>query len=65
MARPTEEHAAYGIGFTSTRHPRMGAVEELRVPLREPQWNERPTVTSRENAGVYGLLWVNVNGISG
>ena len=43
-----------------TRHPRMGAVEELLVPLREPQWNERPTANDRENTGVYRLLSVNL-----
>jgi len=48
-----------------TRHPRMGAVEELKVALRERLWNERPTADIRENAGVYRLLWVNVSGISG
>ena len=59
-----KEHAAYGIGLSMTRHPRMGAVEELKVPLREPQWNERPTAEWGENAGVYRLLRVNVNGIN-
>ncbi len=59
-----KEHAAYGIGIRVTRHPRMGAVEEPTVPLREPSWNEQPTATRRENAGVYRLLWVNVHGIS-
>jgi hypothetical protein len=49
------------MGITWTRHPGTGAVEEPKVPLREPQWNERPTATRREKAGVYTLLWVNVN----
>ena len=30
-------------------------MEELKVPLREPQWNERSTAGSRENTGVYRL----------
>ena len=30
-----KNHAAYGIGLRVTRHPRMGAVEELKVPLGE------------------------------
>ena len=42
----------------------MGAVEELKVPVREPQWNERSTAGSREKTGVYRLLCVNVNGIN-
>ena len=46
-----------------TRHPRMGAVEEPEVPLRERVWNERATADDRENAGVYVLLCVNVCGI--
>jgi hypothetical protein len=41
----------------------MGAVEELKVPLRERLWNERPTADDRENAGVYRLLCVNACGI--
>jgi hypothetical protein len=40
-------------GFKRTRHPRMGAVEELLVPLRERVWNERPTAMNREKTGVY------------
>jgi hypothetical protein len=64
LFRPEQKHAAYGIGLRVTRHPRMGAVEELKVPVREPQWNERSTAGSRENAGVYRLLCVNVNRIS-
>jgi hypothetical protein len=31
--------------------------------VREPQWNERRTASYRENAGVYRLLCVNVNGM--
>ncbi len=62
---PEKKHAAYGIGMRVTRHPRMGAAEELKVPLRERLWNERSTAGSREKTGVYRLLWVNVNGISG
>ena len=46
-----------------TRHPRMGAAEELKVPLREPSWNERATATMCENTGVYRLLWVNASGM--
>jgi hypothetical protein len=42
----------------------MGAVEELKVALRERLWNERSTDNIREKAGVYRLLWVNVSGIS-
>jgi len=42
----------------------MGTVEELKVTLREPSWNERPTVAGCEKTGVYELLCVNVNGIS-
>ena len=38
--RQEQKRAAYGIGLGVTRHPRMGAAEELKVPLREPQWNE-------------------------
>jgi hypothetical protein len=51
-------------GFKRTRHPRKGAVEEPKVTVREPQWNERSTADDRENTGVYRLLWVNVHGIS-
>jgi len=40
-------------------------VEEPEVPRRERVWNERHTADDREKAGVYGLLWVNVSGISG
>ncbi len=42
-AVPTESknNAACGIGLRVTRHPRMGAVEEPEVPLREPSSNER------------------------
>jgi hypothetical protein len=29
------------IGYRVTRHPRMGAVEEPEVALREPQSNQR------------------------
>jgi hypothetical protein len=46
-----------------TRHPRMGAVEQPEVPLREREWNERATADDRENAGVYVLLCVNVCGL--
>jgi len=41
MAYLLRSNAAYGIGFRVTRHPRMGAVEELKVTLREPQSNQR------------------------
>jgi hypothetical protein len=41
----------------------MGAVEEPAVPNGERAWNERATDDDRENAGVYGLLCVNVCGI--
>jgi hypothetical protein len=43
----------------------MGAVEEPEVPRRERLWNELATGNDRENAGVYRLPYVNVNGISG
>lgn len=55
--------AAYGIGLRVTRHPRMGAVEEPEVTVGEHVWNEWSTDARRENAGVYTLLWVNVNGM--
>jgi hypothetical protein len=42
------------MGFTRTRHPQMGAVEEPLVPVRERVWNERATDDSREKAGVTG-----------
>jgi hypothetical protein len=42
----------------------MGAAEEPEVTVGERVWNERPTSTSREKAGVYRLLRVNVNEIS-
>jgi hypothetical protein len=51
-----KNYAAYGIGLRVTRHPRMGAVEQPEVALREPSWNERATANAGENAGVYGLL---------
>jgi hypothetical protein len=62
------EWTFYGLQYVDlvgTRDPRKGAVEELKAPLREPQWNEQPTASYRENTGVYGLLWVNMLGISG
>jgi hypothetical protein len=52
------------MGRRVTRHPRMGAVEEPEVTVGERVWNERPIARSRENAGVYRLLCVNVHGIS-
>jgi hypothetical protein len=52
------------MGSRVTRHPRMGAVEEPEVPVRERVWNERATARNREKTGVYGLLWVNARGIS-
>ncbi len=63
LATAEQKRAAYGIGLRVTHHPRMGAAEELEVPRRERVWNEQATVNSRENAGVYRLLWVNVNGM--
>jgi hypothetical protein len=45
--------------------PNGVAVGTLGVLRRERAWNERRTDTKREKSGVYGLLWVNVNGISG
>jgi len=59
-----EKPSMLRMGLNGTRHPRMGAVEEPEVAVREPSWNERPRVNSRENTGVYRLLWVNVNGMS-
>jgi hypothetical protein len=46
-----------------TRHPQMVAVEEPEVPNGERHWNERPTTNTREKAGVYRLLKVNVYGM--
>ena len=40
-AAPKQKHAAYGIGLRVTRHPRMGAAEELKVTLRELAENRR------------------------
>ena len=37
---PEAEMRAYGIGLGVTRHPRMVAVEQLQVAVREPQWNQ-------------------------
>jgi len=41
FANREKEHAAYGIGLRMTRHPRMGAVEEPWVAVREPVENKR------------------------
>lgn len=53
------------IGITGTRHPRKGAVEQPEVPRRERLSNQCCAADSREDAGVYVLLRVNVCGISG
>jgi hypothetical protein len=57
---------AHRVGAT-TRHPRMGAVEEPEVALREPQSNQqlrRKTPLSGCCAGTLWLLWGNHRGIS-
>jgi hypothetical protein len=59
----SEKHGAFGTGSIVTRHPRMGAVAQPAVAVRERVWNEQRTGTGRENAGVYRLLCVNVCGI--
>lgn len=38
----------------------MGAVEQPKVPLWEPLWNEWRTADDRENTGVYVFTRVNV-----
>jgi hypothetical protein len=40
LHRLQQKHAAYGIGLRVTRHPRMGAVEQPWVAVREPSWNQ-------------------------
>ena len=60
---PGEKATVLCTGSRVTRHPRMGAVEEPKVPRRERLWNEQATATRCENAGVYRLLCVNVSGI--
>jgi len=50
-----------------TRHPRMGAVEELKVTLREPQSNQRLSEKCLSQVAVEGtlrLLCGNHRGIS-
>ena len=55
------------IGSKRTRHSQNGSCGGTLgspVPRREREWNERPTATGCENAGVYRLLRANASGIS-